>query len=509
MNRFMLATILLVQSLNFMGCGHSKQGDSKDTGAAMELSATKTIIDFGSVGIGTKKTEQLVLKNLSSTDEARDVGAKSSSSASSFVITNPGHCKLIAPSTQCTIAIEFAPTAQVGNIYELIDVSYVIGGTYKTLQIQLKAHADGSPPPPQPPKNLLDTLLATRPFDDGPISHFPKISNTVAGHTFSIDNTGKLLFHGIGGQLYPVNIDYIDPRWVITDPNPPAAGLPWATYYISSGHTPQSKAIFSNFDGLVKIQREYGIYNLKSTHKECYYAYAKLRLNAPAPYERLYALERTINPRPLLFASDQDWRDFQDELKLAFDDFKGPNSRIVILGTSTTFFSQNPKKGKNATFFETWPQCNVTANNPATTSDAYAFDASGPGTSDLDVHIFIPKLSNICRQAGANGNDGKRDTYWQNTLGDCFYHASAPLGAQNIVDPAKVPIAPGGNANPWKPGSVFYNFMVKWTAKLNNREINFSVHIRPDQKQGAALGAPNNFDNDPYVTKTRFVIPVP
>jgi hypothetical protein len=63
--------------------------------------------------------------------------------------------------------------------------------------------------------------------------------------------------------------------------------------------------------------------------------------------------------------------------------------------------------------------------------------------------------------------------------------------------------------NPWQAGNAFDTFLTTWTPILHNREINFSIHIRPDQKVGAAIGAANNFNNDPHVLYDSFVIAVP
>lgn len=268
------------------------------------------------------------------------------------------------------------------------------------------------------------------------------------------------------------------------------------------GSTP---AQLNAFDDIVSAQRKLGIYTMKSKNPECYFAYAEERL-IDNPYERLLAMERPDNPRPLVFKDDMQYAEFKDDLINLFSDFKSPESYIAIIGTSTTFFSENPRKGKNRALFEKAPQCIKRAEDPKASQEVYTFDTPGKDLSDLDIHVLIPQLSELCEKAQVWGNNGSRETYYENTLDKCFLVADeARLRA--MVKPVKGMID-SLFAGSMVPGQALDEFFKKWQKLLDGRAINFSVHIRPDLS-GEPRKKPeeNNFEQSPYI-KGRFVIPI-
>jgi hypothetical protein len=290
-----------------------------------------------------------------------------------------------------------------------------------------------------------------------------------------------------------------------------------------------SKEDFAAFEDFAKIIREYGIFSLKYENPDCYIAYARERLfpqnNDAALFERLEALERFQDPRPLPFLLDKDWKDFQQDIKTLFEDFKDPNPvkdplkdpgpKIAVIGTGTTFVSQNPAKGKLANLFESSPICKNSAQDPIEALKVYTFDT--PNTkeaSDVDVHIFIPALSRLCEKAdaknlisvsgGGRGNDGIRRTYRQNSLVEC-------LEELWDFDPIRANFE-----------RKYKNFKNKWGRDLGpfklkadpaspipdkGRRVNFSVHILPDQAKAPLKKPINNFDDEPLL-KGRFVVPL-
>ena len=335
-----------------------------------------------------------------------------------------------------------------------------------------------------------------------------KHSFIVGGHNyaFEIANNGKFLWNN-GGIKHEVDVafDDVSNDFKLSCKNP-GCGLPIPALDIKND---------ANIYAMVQLQRLHGINYLKKAGKGvCYLAYAHKRFNNHVTtQEKLWAIERPVNPRPLVFDNDQDWAMFQDELRALFIDLHDVGAYVTLLGTSTTFFSENPSKGENKFFFENAPQCQTTANGPSTASVA-SFDVAGVNSSAVDIELFIPKLSDICAQAFSThpqkgGNDGNSATYYENTLAECFKHASAPPNLRNMYDPLKPTGigSPGGNRSPWQAGSAFANFMDKWKTKMG-RELNFSVHIRPDQKTGAPLTAKKDFSDDVDLKYSRFKIPL-
>lgn len=345
-------------------------------------------------------------------------------------------------------------------------------------------------------KEELKEILKNQNFDDFLVEN--KINNTTyQGTKFAVDETGIFYKENSQGRRFPLDI-YISPHskneFIIFDPNkPPIAELPnnpWAV--------PKNK----EFDDLVSRHRLYGIFNIKNKNPECYFAYAAERLG-PSFLDRLLALERPKNPRPLIFESDNDWDDFKKDIKNLFSAFKGQDSFVVIIGTSTTFFSENPRKGKNAPLFESTPNCLNRAKDPVARSDVYTFDTPGAEASDLDIDILIPEISTLCNNASASGNDGQRDAYFENTMDKCL-RVSPSEAVRNLVIPVAGSSQTLKAASP--PDKPFGQFLSKWTDKLK-RVINFSVIIRPDQRKGGLFKPEKDFNKESYL-KRRFVIPI-
>lgn len=332
------------------------------------------------------------------------------------------------------------------------------------------------------------------------------------GRQFKLDDTnGNFYTQDKNGIKHPLEI-YVNKEklpqkeFVIFDPHAPAAQLR-SNPLILIGTTNEQQNML---DDIVSVQRQFGIYSMKHDHPECYLAYAVNRLGAKGVEERLIALERASNPRPLVFESDKDWHEFKEDLKDLFHAFKGPQSYISIIGTSTTFFSENPRKGKNAPLFQSAPDCINRANDPIASLDVYTYDTPG-NPSDIDIQLFMPELSDLCDKANAPGNNGQREVYSENTMDQCF-RKSTDESVRSLVTPNSM----GQYMSLLKsivPEKALGQFYKKWDSKLKDpngesREINFSVQIRPDQRK-APMTQPNNrdFENGPY-SQGRFVIRV-
>lgn len=257
------------------------------------------------------------------------------------------------------------------------------------------------------------------------------------------------------------------------------------------------------FNGMALIQRLLGIYHTKSVNPECYIAYAEERLPGPDALDRILALEREENPRPLVFKTDEDWQEFQDDIRELFKSFKSPKAYVVLLGSSTTFFSWNPAKGDSLALFEGPPKCFEDAKDE-TSERVKSFD-SQDALSDIDINLLIPEVSDLCEQAYDNsaelGNEGTRRVYIENTVDKCL--AVSPDEIVRMMakdDPEK---------SSWPlHGQAFSEFLEKWTPRLDNREINFSVRIRPDQLKAPIKKSMAREDFEEQIARERFVIPL-
>lgn len=273
------------------------------------------------------------------------------------------------------------------------------------------------------------------------------------------------------------------------------------------------------------LTRLLAINNLKK-QPSCYYAYAEERLGkGPSIYLKLEALEKKTYP--LIFNDAAQYTSFKNDLIAALQAAgfgnaqTGENDRIVVLGTSTTFFSENPGNGNNVYFNESYPSCVTSAQNAyLKTSGAYSFDAKGSNTSDVDIHLFIPSLARACEaariaSAHPGGNTNTRDVYYQNSLGACFANPSAPAAAQAMVDNTKPNwqgVGLNGNRDPFQAASSMSTFIITWMATLGGRELNFSVHVLPIQwvyNTSNLIAGDNHFDNSIYVTHGNFIINIP
>jgi len=348
----------------------------------------------------------------------------------------------------------------------------------------------------------LITILKNQKFDESLVKG--KANNiTFKGNKFVLENNGVFYKVDDSGKKYPLQIYYDKSRpsareYLIFDPSqPPEAGLSPNPLSTHEATTDETRIV----DDIVSSQREYGIFTIKTINSDCYFAYAKARLGANA-LERVLALERPVNPRPLPFANDDDWEEFKTEIKHLFNKFKSKQSYIAFKGTSTTFFSQNPRKGRNSYLFESAPDCVKRASNPNESFDVYTFDTPGSERSDLDIDLFIPDLSALCETAGVKGNNGLRENYYENTVDQCL-RISPDASLRNMVK--TVP----GKANTLKgaliPGTELDTFFKKWATKLDGRPINFSVAIRPDQRKGILERPEADFSNDPLL-KGQFTI---
>lgn len=328
------------------------------------------------------------------------------------------------------------------------------------------------------------------------------------GRVFSVDTEGNFYLEDSKGKKHVLNIYYDEKQskgkqiFIIEDPNHPSAGLPYNPYSTRNA-TPQETLDFAN---LVQLQRLIGIHAMKTKHPECYFAYAAQRLKLKHPYKTLLNLEKENNPKPLGFINAEEWEEFKSDLQALFKPFASPDAHIVLIGTSTTFFSENPLKGKNISLFESYPQCLKSIQDPEKISTVYTFDTPGK-RSDLDLHVLIPSLSNLCDKAEEHvslGNTGERNVYFENSVYKCFLE-SKDSDIRNQVKDIKVKVF--NLFDTTYPDKALGRFIRKWTKNLK-RPINFSVVIRPDQRK-SPLSEPGVKDfNESAYLKRPIVIPI-
>ena len=223
------------------------------------------------------------------------------------------------------------------------------------------------------------------------------------------------------------------------------------------------------------------IYDIKSKNTECYFEIAQQRLKTPDFVSRLLAMERADNPRPLVFKSDKEWDEFKAEIKELFKPFNNAQAYVQIIGSSTTFFSENPDKSDDAALSMSYPAC-LDPNNVA---KIYTFNTPGQVKSDLDINILIPELSELCNKAGKN----KYDQVFNGKFDVCF--AQSPnLAIRAMSD------------------QVLGNFRNKWMNRLGISDVSFAIRILPDHRVGT-LRIPGvmDFVADPTL-KRGFSIPV-
>lgn len=343
------------------------------------------------------------------------------------------------------------------------------------------------------PKDELLELLKNKPFIYNPNDAIPNY--TYKGTEFKIDpETGNLYFEKDGKKTV-VKLKWEGFKGKILQGKD-------IMYRLNKFST--TKEDRAAFNALALYQRLLGIHTIKTKNPECYIAYAQERFKSD-PVERLLALERNDNPRPLTFKTDEEWQEFQNDLKNLFADFKSPQSYIVLLGSSSTFFSVNPTKGDSLALFIPAPQCLENAKDPKITELVRTMDNPGAELSDIDINILSPELSDLCERAMDDsaefGNDGTRRVYVENALDECFNKSENP----NIKA-----LAEGGTmGEKWAlKGKASEEFLEKWTPRLDEREINFSVRIRPDQQKAPAkkADAPRDFEQD--ISYEKFVIPL-
>lgn len=344
------------------------------------------------------------------------------------------------------------------------------------------------------PKDELFDILKNRPFNENSLEGL-KTSVMYKNKLFKVDpETGFFYRETSSGFKKPLELQWDGLSGVILDHKKPIYKL----YRL-----PDLK--LRSFNDIALVQRLRGIYTIKSKNPECYFAYAAARFDTEDPSERLLALERPENPRPLVFKTDADWNEFKEDMKNLFKYFKSDNSYIVILGSSTTFISLNPSKGETQALFIAPPKCISNAKNPDKTKLVGTFDMPDSEPSDVDINILIPEISHLCenvyKDSSDIGNDGTRRVYVENTLADCLA-VSKNRAIRNMVKNY-------GKKSKWPiPGGAFKDFFDKWTERLGNREINFSVRILPDQRKSPIKppDAEDNFEKE--LASERFVIPI-
>jgi hypothetical protein len=417
-----------------------------------------------------------------------------------FNIINPHNCANISAGKTCKIKVKFAPQKHKNNYAESINFTYSIDSKIKHGMIALSGLSSVRINPPTDPiidnklKDDLTNLLTSRAFDNSQIKDYKK-EYSLAHITYSVDDTGKFYAEDYNGKFL-ANLEWYKSNKTYEISSKSPARLPSNPLYVDNKNFNAMNA----FAGMAITIRERGIYAMKSLNTECYYAYAAKRLKTKNPYPRLMAMERAVNPRPLVFIDDVQWEDFKKDIRELFKEFRGPKSHVVILGTSTSFFSQNPQKGMNSVLFESAPACIQRAKGPSSTN-IYTFDTpNDDGTltlSDIDIHVLIPELAALCEEydktTGNPANSGRRATYVENWVNRCFALSPNPeiralvnANTSHLTLPQAV-----------APHSRFGKFFAKWEKILGKREIAFSVHIRPDQLRAPLTKwGESDFEND-------------
>lgn len=217
------------------------------------------------------------------------------------------------------------------------------------------------------------------------------------------------------------------------------------------------------------------IYDIKSKNTECYLEIAKQRLKTPDYISRLSAMERADNPRPLVFNTDKEWEEFKNDIKDLLKPFNNPQAYAQIIGSSTTFFSENPMKSSDDALKMPYPACVA----PTNIGKIYTFNTPGEDPSDLDINLLIPELSDLCNKAGKN----KYDQVFNGMFDICF--AQSPNNAIRALS-----------------DNVLRNFRTKWMNKLGIPDVSFAIRILPDHRLGT-LREPGvmNFDADPSLKR--------
>ena len=160
---------------------------------------------------------------------------------------------------------------------------------------------------------------------------------------------------------------------------------------------------------------------------------------------------------PLTFVSYHQFKTFINEFKSLLRKNGFDAGFFKIKGSSTTFMSHNPNKGLVINELIKAPQDFQRLKNSLYYFDKnkYYFDPS-----DIDIHLKIPQLSDLCANRNAMGNDGERPVYYE--------HETLRM-APFIID-----------------------FKYKWE-KILGREVNFNIYIDSHPGNGEKL-LPYTFD---------------
>lgn len=204
-----------------------------------------------------------------------------------------------------------------------------------------------------------------------------------------------------------------------------------------------------------------------------YFLFAKKQLGENWA-ERLLAMEK--KERPLAFTKQSDFIQFKNELTNLLQKIvsntpknRGKNS-FSILGSSTSFISKSIIKNSVKTILK-MAKYNYKLNGK---ENIHYFDKNATslyGLSDIDIHLFIPELSDECINNDAPGNIYARPVFYDIALDTCLQR----------LDGLRGPSA--GIINQFK------NFREKWEQILGGRKISFSVRIRPKDRDQLSLTA--------------------
>lgn len=489
------------------------QVDPEPTG---EMGKLNLNVKFGKVDVpkGDEALAQIILKNLN-TKPVSDLRLELPATYDFQIAPANSTCpKVLAFNESCVF--EVTTTANVNKAYDdVIPLKFKLDGVEQTpLNAMFKGEINVLATTLVDKKKELTDLLTARSLDQNLLTTSPR-SVTDKGRTFEVDDkTGDFYEKTAGGnvkrELVWNDKDKHNSYYEIRDPNKPTDKPFVIANKIKQGL----------LNGMALLQRQIGIFTLKSKNPECYIAYAAARFKTKDPSERLLALERDMNPRPLNFRSDADWDEFKKDIKELFKEFNTDDAYIAIVGSGTTFVSENPTKGKNSALFEEAPLCETNAKDKVATVLLRTYNTPGADRSDLDINILIPELSDLCEKAFKNkahkgGNTGAKEVYFENTFNQCL-ERSPKKNIRSLVKPGKLDLQGAAYTGSKKTDPNYdtddkyryQRFFKKWNQKLNNADINFSVRIRPDQAaHPKTKPGEKDFKND-AVLKKGFIIPV-
>ncbi len=375
-------------------------------------------------------------------------------------------------------------------------------------------------------RDRLKTILTQLVYFDSEISHFSQTFAIGPGF-YGVDENGSLYFENFLTHIrieLAVNFKNQEPNihyeLTLMDGGPLPSAFPLPTQKV--------------LNTLALLQRSRAIFLLKTRYPDYYFQTVQQRLN-PNPYEQLLALERDENARPLVFKNDDQWNEFKQDLISLFSVFvQNVPGYIVLLGSSTSYYSKNPTKGTNAALLLLPTVANVYSEQ------IHTFDIPGKERSDVDINLLIPALSALCYRAEPSlyGNCNDRVVYEENSIEKCLWKSKDPRilamvkKKTDLLDPSLSFHDKYGQVKMFrtiadlssypqamlKENKLFYtmtgdflSFILKWNQKLGGRDISFNSRILPtfmkDRTNPKYRSGVADFENDSSL-QSRFMIEV-